>query len=206
LGKTVLLTGISSQYAVAKALRKRIPDAGSLPLLAFEDVDHALEWCEDYLLLAQNSCPDGETALALQPLCAGFLPEELALLESMLENRRYAKGEFLCREGDPADSLFFVMSGQVSVTVPLTQHRTARISTFSAGSALGEMAMLDQGKRSADIVADSPVNCMVLHYGLFESHTSPMVAPVRLKLVTNIARVLTRKLRQATLEIKLLRS
>lgn len=68
------------------------------------------------------------------------------------------------------------------------------------------MAMLDRGRRSADIVADSAVICQVLDYQRLESTRDPLVEGMRLKLVTNIARVLTRKLRQATLEIKLLRN
>ena len=66
--------------------------------------------------------------------------------------------------------------------------------------------MLDRGKRSADIVADTAVTCLALDYQRLESAPGPLGERVRLKLVTNIARALTRKLRQATLEIKLLRN
>ena len=68
------------------------------------------------------------------------------------------------------------------------------------------MAMLDRGRRSADIIADAAVVCQVLDYQRLESTRDPLVEGMRLKLVTNIARALTRKLRQATLEIKLLRN
>ena len=68
------------------------------------------------------------------------------------------------------------------------------------------MAMLDRGRRSADIIADSAVVCQVLDYQRLASTQDPLVEGMRLKLVTNIARALTRKLRQATLEIKLLRN
>lgn len=50
------------------------------------------------------------------------------------------------------------------------------------------------------------MTCLVLDYHRLETATDRAAERMRLKLVTNIARVLTRKLRQATLEIKLLRS
>lgn len=206
LNKTVLLTGVSNKYLVARTVKKKIPCAEELPLLSCEDLDHALEWCEERLLSGQASFAGCEAPLVVQAFCTGFSTEELAILHSMLERRTYEMGTYLCREGDPADSLFFIISGQVSVNVPLAQRRAGRISTIAAGSAFGEMAMLDQGKRSADVVADSPVTCLVLDYNRLESETDAVVVKVRLKLVTNIARVLTKKLRQATLEIKSLRS
>ena len=49
-------------------------------------------------------------------------------------------------------------------------------------------------------------SCQVLVYQRLESTRDPLVEGMKLKLVTNIARVLTGKLRQATLEIKLLRN
>jgi glutaminase len=148
----------------------------------------------------------GEVPLAAQEFCDGFNGSELALFESLLERRAFDKGACLCREGDPADSLIFVLSGQVSVNLPLGYRKVGRLSTISSGAAIGEMAMLDGGRRSADIVADTPVVCLVLDYKRLEAEVSEVGIQVRLKLVTNIARALTKKLRMATLEIKTLRS
>lgn len=205
-GKLVLLTGVEGNYPITRALRKRMPAASDGPLLACVDVDHALEWCEERMLAGRGSFPAGEAPLAAQAYCAGFSPTEVEALQAIMERRMFQPGECLCREGDPADSLFFVVAGQVSVNVPLKGRRAGRISTISAGSALGEMAMLDQGTRSADIVADTPVTCLVLSYARLRAEPDARFADIRLKLITNIARVLTGKLRQATYEIKLLRS
>ena len=66
--------------------------------------------------------------------------------------------------------------------------------------------MLDQGTYPADIVADLPVSCAVLNYSRLESETSSLADQLRLKLFANVARALAKKLWQATLEIKSLRS
>ena len=204
--KIMLLTGISGKYQVVRRLRKRIAGVDTMPLLDCEDVDRAIEWCEDRLLAGRGAFAGAKAPLSAQTFCAGFLPEELAALEALLEPRTFSAGEYLCRAGDAADSLFFILSGQVSVNVPLSHGRAGRISTIAAGSAVGEMAMLDRGKRSADIAADTEVTCCVLDYERLQAATAPVCAQIRLKLVTNIARALTRKLRQATVEIQLLRS
>lgn len=92
------------------------------------------------------------------------------------------------------------------MTLPLSQRRSGRISTISAGSAFGEMGMLDGGVRSADILADSEVDCLVLQYSKLEKDSAEHILRIRLKLVTNIAKLLSQKVRQATLEIKSLKN
>ena len=141
-----------------------------------------------------------------QSLCAGFSAEELELLESMLERRNYEQGTYLCREGDPAKALFFILSGQITLSVPLASGRAGRLLTLAAGSAFGETGLLDQGTHSVDIFADLAVSCAVLNYSCLKSETSSIADQLRLKLVTNVARSLTKKLRQATREIQSLRS
>ena len=59
------------------------------------------------------------------------------------------------REGDHADAIYFVLSGLVSVRLPLVgEGRDRRLATLGPGVAVGEMAFLDEGRRSADVVAE----------------------------------------------------
>jgi glutaminase len=205
-GKTVLLTGTGNRYAMVKLIKKGVGYTNDMPLFNCDDIDDALEWCEDQLLAGEASYAAAEAPLAAQNFLAGFTPEEMDVFESMLEYRTYDEGMYLCREGDPGDFLYFILSGQVRVAVPLAHRRSRRITTISAGSAFGEMAMLDRGRRSADVMTDEKVSCLVLDYNRLEAETSHLGMCIRWKLITNIGRELTRKLRQATLEIKSLRS
>ena len=204
--KQVLITGHSQKHEFEQKIMQRIEAAAGLPLMDFEDIDHALEWCEQKLLANRFPLEEGEIPLATQSLCAGFSAEELELLESMLERRSFQQGTYLRRDGDLANALFFILSGQITLSVPLASGRTGRLSTITAGSAFGETAMLDQGTHSVDIFADLPVSCAVLDYSRLESETSSVATQLRFKLVTNVALALAKKLRQATLEIKSLRS
>jgi glutaminase len=204
--KQVLITGYSQRHELEEKIKKRIEVAAGLPLLDCEDIDHALEWCEQNLLANRFPLKEGEIPLADQTLCDGFSAEELELLESLLERRSFHQGTYLCRDGDLATALFFILSGQITLSVPLASGRAGRLATIAAGSAFGETSMLDQGAHSVNIFADLPVSCAVLDFSRLESETSGVADQLRLKLVTNVARALAKKLRQATLEIKSLRS
>ncbi len=205
-GKTVLFTGVRDEYGLKAIIKRYVPQLRDMPLLKCEDVDHTLEWCENRLLAERNCCAAEEAPLVAQAFCAGFTADELQALEFLLEPKRYQKGACICREGEPAAGMFFILRGQVSVVVPVDHRRAGRISAWSAGSAFGEMAMFDHGVRSADVVADTDVSCLYLSYENLENDASELGGRIRLKLVANIARVLSHKLRQATLEIKSLKS
>ncbi|MBM4200432.1 MAG: cyclic nucleotide-binding domain-containing protein, partial [Gammaproteobacteria bacterium] len=204
-GKTVLLTGIADKFDVVRAVRRRVTAVEVERLLGYEDVDHALEWCEERILLDHALAEISEVPLAEQDFCEGFSEEELAGLEALLERRNYEAQTIICREGDIADSIFFILSGQVSVSIPLGGQRSGRILTLSAGSAFGEMALFDQGLRTADIIADGHVSCLELDFSRLDANPSPLTERIRFLLVRNIARVLSRKLRQLTGEVRLLR-
>ncbi len=204
-GKTVLFTSVRDPYALESVMKKRVTRFRDIPLLKYEDVDHALEWCENQLLAGRSFLAGKEAPLKAQVFCAGFTAEELRALESLLEPRSYEKGAPICRTGEQATGLFFILSGQVSVVVPLDHRRTGRITTLSAGSAFGEMAMLDHGIRSADVIADTNLSCLFLAFESLEKDRSEIFTGIRLKLITNIGRVLSQKLRQATVEIKSLK-
>ncbi len=62
LGKTVLFAHTREHYRLRKHLLRHFPEAEQEPLLKFEDVDHALEWCENELLscrMVQPVATDG---------------------------------------------------------------------------------------------------------------------------------------------------
>jgi len=205
-GIAVILTSASGKYQMTHAIQKSITESEKMPLLHHDDTDSALEWCEECLLANQEIMNRDRVELSGMTLCEDFSPQELAFLHSKLEHRHYQAGQYICKEGEIADSLFFVVQGEVQVVLPLSHRRTGRISTLPAGAAFGEMAMLEGGVRSADIVADSEVECLVLLYDRLESDISEFSMKVRLKLITNIAKDLSLKLRQATREIKSLKN
>jgi len=204
--KSIFFSNVRDEHALTTVIKERIPNIRDLPLLKFKDIDSALEWCEDQLLSLDQADKLEIVPLSKQAFCKDFSDEELKQFVAYLEPCTYQKGTHVCRVGEPATELYFILSGEVSVVVPVDHRREGRIKTLSAGTAFGEMAVLDRGVRSADVLADTEISCLMLRYDQFEQDKSELATQIRLKLVTNIGRELTQKLRLATLEIKSLKS
>ena len=130
-------------------------------------LDAALEWCERALLarhgpasaLPAAASTDGHPAVPLADhrLCTGLSSADVALLQSILVAAQHEAGTLVVRRGEPADALYLLGAGEVSVVVDLPGGGHRRLSTLSAGMAFGEAALLAGGLRSADVRADTAV-------------------------------------------------
>ena len=95
-----------------------------------------------------------------------------------------------------------VHAGTVSVCLRLTDgNRQRRLSTITPGLAFGELALVDGGKRSADVVADEPALCYVLPIAKFRELATNHPG-IETKLIFNICRELSARLRRADAEIR----
>jgi CRP-like cAMP-binding protein len=63
---------------------------------------------------------------------------------SLGEEVSYKKGDYLCRAGDISTNLYFILSGYVSIMLPIDPEREQRIATFDAGAAIGEFSVVDK--------------------------------------------------------------
>jgi len=66
--------------------------------------------------------------------------------------RCYQPGEIVFSEGEPADSVYFIESGEVSIFLHEFTNRV-EIGQRGAGSLFGEMAVINQGRRAASVTA-----------------------------------------------------
>jgi glutaminase len=132
-------------------------------------LDLGLEALERHLL-GQQGAPRTATAidgLAAHRLVVGATPDELAPLAAPMRARQWSAGDAVLRIGEPADALYLLMRGEVSVVVPLPQGGSKRLATLSAGMSFGEAALLHGGTRTADVTADTDVECLVLDTAAF---------------------------------------
>jgi len=127
--------------------------AGTAALPSWPDSDRAVEHAEHTLLAGQAPAAGGlgqALPLAECALLKGLPPAQQQRLACALEPLRLRAGERLFREGDAADALYVLTRGSVTVVAG----DATRYVSFSPGTALGELALLDGGGRSADAMAD----------------------------------------------------
>jgi glutaminase len=169
-------------------------------LRQFPDLDAALEWCEDEILLRHGS-PSTPTSvpLAEHELLHALDSDELARLVPQLGRIEADAGTLVTRSGDVAEDVYLVTSGTLSVRAPGSGPAGRRFSTLSAGMTFGEVAYVERGPRSADVYADTAVVCHTLPFAVLDrlATSDPVVYA---KLVHALAGVVVAALRRANAE------
>ena len=90
-------------------------------------------------------------ALAATPLFASMDPAALEALIEYMALVSLEAGDVLFREGDPGDSLFIVVDGEVAVMAEGPPR--VEMSRLSAGAFFGEVSLMTDGPRSATVSA-----------------------------------------------------
>lgn len=103
--------------------------------------------------------------VAKVPLFRSLDAARIAAVAGVLRARRAERGERLIRKGDQADSMYFIVSGEVEVD----QETTAPKGRLAAGDFFGEIALIADRARTATITALSGCKLLVLHKDDFES-------------------------------------
>jgi glutaminase len=204
-GIRVRLAGCSDELAG----RFRSASGGSWPRRMFlPDVDAAVEWCEDLVLATHR--PDDEQDALLEPdrldVLSELDAEGLAAVRPSLQVLRFAPGEAIVREGEPADALLFLAAG--GATVQLASGRSGgsprrRLRSYGPGVVFGEPALFEGGLRSADVVADAETVCYRLPVAALHelARTDPAV---HAQILLAVGRNLADLLRKATDELRTL--
>ncbi len=127
------------------------------------------------------------------PLFAPLSRLELRVVDGLLLERRYLKGEIIFDEGEEGQTLYVIISGRVLICRQ-GEPETGRIAEIDAGVVFGELALLDNAPRSAQARADDDCVLASLSRGDFESllDTHAVIAS---KISLELARQLGRQLR-----------
>lgn len=196
-GIAVVFSRIHDRPTIVEPLRKSAC-AGDRGFLSFGDNDLAVEWCENRLFCTANQLPERVQSLADFPLFKGVPESLMKQVEAITRPQAYAAGEAILESGEAGDGrIFFIESGQVSVVVPLPKGGHQRISSMGPGTNFGEMVLLGQTTRSATVIADTEVRCIILDAKDFEQ-LSDIAPQLKITLLENLTKDLADKLRRAT--------
>lgn len=106
-------------------------------------------------------------------LFADLRRPQLEFVAHRFEEEWFAPGQRILREGFAGSSFFLVVEGEA-----LVSRGEKELSRLSRGDFFGEMSILLESPPSADVVAVSPLRCLVLPgsdlQGFLESHPTVM--------------------------------
>jgi CRP-like cAMP-binding protein len=118
---------------------------------------------------------------------------ELRVVDGLLHERRFLKGEIIFDEGEEGQALHVVITGRV-VICKQGEPETGRIAEINAGVAFGELALLENAPRALQARAEEDCVVAALSRGGMESLlvTHAVIAS---KILLQLARQLGRQLR-----------
>ena len=133
--------------------------------------DRDIEWAfadgELYLLQCRAITRAGSTERVALPAPAEILPRtrlfsglekhDIDKLAALFKERRFGPGETVIKEGSGGAAFYVIVSGTATVTVEGKPH-----GILQAGDYFGEIALIDQGVRSATVTATSGLICQGL--------------------------------------------
>ncbi|MBI1337409.1 MAG: glutaminase A [Phycisphaera sp.] len=173
--------------------------------VVFEDLDSAIESCEESLLtglpLQLNwNFSDAELQPEELDLARKLKPEELDQLRPYLRRNEYAAETRIIARGDAADMVHFPAKGLVAVRRELEPGKWQTLARIGRGSVFGEMAVIDRGQRSSDIWTVTEVTSYTLSLEDYDRLNTEAPA-LKVKVLEHLVGVLTSRLRNANEQI-----
>jgi CRP/FNR family cyclic AMP-dependent transcriptional regulator len=136
------------------------------------------------------------TVLKSVPMFGTFPENHLRELAAMVVRRSAPRGSVIMRLGDPTDSLYIVISGRLKVMVGEADGKEAILAMLGPGEFFGEMGLIDDGPRSATVVAVESCELIAVTKRVFRKC---LVENYDLGMA--VMRVLVQRLRQADRKI-----
>lgn len=103
--------------------------------------------------------------LAGVPLFAALSAEEVGRIAEIAVPRSFAADEVIFRAGDRGECCYIVRSGRARAVRESRDGRTITLATFGPGDMFGEMAMFEDGIRSATVEATRAVGVVAILRG-----------------------------------------
>jgi len=146
---------------------------------------------------------DVRGVLARSELLGGAAGTTLDRLCERLQVRHFEPGQVVVGERDPGRELFFVLSGRVRVTLYSASGREVAFRDLGPGETFGEIAAIDGGPRSANVVALVPTELGVLDHRSFLDlvHREPVVADNLLRKLAGLVRSLSERVYEFSLPV-----
>ena len=123
-------------------------------------------------------------------------PAQARIVILMGEIKRYGQGDTIVKRGDVGDEMYVIIQGTVDIMVGDGEDRR-RIAQQRRGDVFGEMGLVRQHERSADVIAAEPVELLAVNERFLEriQLRYPRIAS---KVFLNLTRIVSDRLERMT--------
>lgn len=135
------------------------------------------------------------------PLFQGLASTQLTRLAALFEPRTFPAGDFLFREGEVGMEMFVISRGRVRISQNIPGIGEEALAILEEGSCFGEMALVEDGPRSADAIAHSDVVVEAIHKDRLEEAMF-LDKELAYVLLWTFVRTLSERLRETNYKMK----
>jgi len=126
--------------------------------------------------------------------------EEWQSLMAIMQLQSFAEGDFIVRQGDMDECIFFVASGKLQVSISHGENKPHDIAMLAEGAIFGEQAFFDRLPRSASVQGIEGGEIYRLSRGYFDSLAARQ-PELGNKILFEFGRILSSRLRRATKQL-----
>lgn len=150
---------------------------------------------------------DYSEALSKVQLFADLIPIKgaLAELSLIMERKAFAKGQVITQQGQSGNEFFILIKGQLSICKNTIDGENFKVALLDSQycPAFGEGGLIDGEVRSATIVCETQVECLVLNKNKFNELCNKH-PDLGLPIFKKISQALIKRLNQTSNDLMLL--
>jgi SulP family sulfate permease len=164
VGARLVLVNLSHELRNAFDARGFIAD----DVVVASDLDRALEACEQAVIAAHMG--KGAEAQTLRDWFTRALgsADHADQLAAVCERLDVDKDVIIAAQGEPANSMHFILEGRVGIIVNMDDGRSIRVRSLGPHTTIGEMGLITSQLRSATIQAEVPSVLYALSANAYE--------------------------------------
>ena len=137
----------------------------------------------------------GPSTLREMKLLKEFADRELNALIDLAELREVTAGHCIVRQDETGHSMYLLVEGKANVT-HRREGQSFHLATLEPGDFFGELALIDEGPRSADVEAVSDCKLLALSGGSLRA-LAGVYPNAAFKFLIAVSRVLVQRMRHS---------
>ncbi len=141
-----------------------------------------------------------ERILSEHALLHGLSPEHLHVLAACASEARFDAGEFIYREGQEANTCYFIRSGRVAVQINAGQPGPVTVETVSAGGIVGWSWIVPPYRSHFDTRAMEPTSAIVIDTRCFREKMA-LDHDLGYEFLKRFVQVVVQRLRAARIQL-----